>query len=112
VTDHVETELLRQVFADSDLELAGDDFTMEVMSHADPLRRRRIIRRVMLGFAFALIAIPLEDIGLALARFLLLSLVEIDDSLAAELLAPVNSVGSLLSFVLLSLRVAHKKLFT
>jgi hypothetical protein len=112
VTDHPEKDLLQQMFADSDLALVGDNFTAEVMSHADPLKRRRIIRRVMLGFVVALIAIPLEDIGLALARFLLSSLVEIDDSLAAELLAPVNSVGSLLSFVLLSLRVAHKKLFT
>ncbi len=112
MTDHLEKDLLRQVFADSDLELAGDDFTTEVMSHADRLKRRRIVRRVLLGIVFALIAIPLEDFGLALARFLLTSLVEIDDSLAAELLAPVNSVGSLLSFVLLSLRVAHKKIFS
>lgn len=110
--DHPEKDLLQKMFADSDLELAGDTFTTEVMSHADRLRRRRIIRRVMLGFVFALIAIPLEDTGLALARILLSSLVEIDDSLAAELLAPVNSVGSLLSFVLLSLRLAHKKIFS
>ncbi len=110
--DHPEKDLLQKIFADSDLELAGDTFTTEVMSHADRLKRRRIVRRVMLAFVFALIAIPLEDIGLALARILLSSLVEIDDNLAAELLAPVNSVGSLLSFVLLSLRLAHKKIFT
>jgi hypothetical protein len=112
MTDHTEEALLQRMFAGTDLELAGDNFTTEVMSHADRLKRRRLIRRVLLGFAFALIAIPLEDIGLVLAQFLLSSLVEIDDSLAAELLAPINSVGSLLSFVLLSLRVAHKKLFS
>ncbi len=112
MTDHLEQNSLQQMFADADLRLTEDNFTTEVMSHAGRLKRRRIIRRVLLGFVFALIAIPLQDYGLALAQFLLSSLVEVDDSLAAELLAPVNSVGSLLSFVLLSLRVAHKKLFS
>jgi len=100
------------MFANANLELAGDAFTSEVMSRADKLKRKVIIRRILVGIAFALMAIPLEDFVLVLTQFLILSLVELDNNLVAELLAPVNSVGGLLSFVLLTLRIAHKRLFS
>ena len=64
-----------------------------------------------MGIALALIAVPLEDFVLGITHFLLLTLVELDNTLIADLLAPVNSVGSLLSLILLTLRIAHKQLF-
>lgn len=112
MTDHHRDDALQKMFADADLELAGDTFTTEVMSQADRLKRRLIVRRVLVGFAIFLIAIPLEDFVLALTQFLILTLVELDNNLVAELLAPLNSVGGLLSFVLLALRIAHKRLFS
>ena len=39
------------------------------------------------------------------------SLVDIDDRLLADLLAPVNSVAGLLAVLFLALRFAYKKLF-
>lgn len=111
MSDHTPDNSLQQMFAQSNQELAGDAFTTEVMSRVDKLKYRVIVRRVLLGLAFALITIPLEDVVLGLTHFLLLTLVELDNSLVADLLAPVNSVASLLSLILLTLRIAHKRLF-
>jgi len=112
LTEHDRDDLLRETFANANVELAGDSFTADVMSQADRLKRRLIIRRILVGLVFSLIAIPLEDFVLAFSQFLLMSLVELEDSLAAQLLAPVNSVAGLLSFFLLALRIAHKRLFS
>ena len=102
---------LQQMFAYSNQELAEDSFTTDVMSQVDKLKYRVIARRILLGIAFALITIPLDDIVLELTHFLLQTLVELDNSLIADLLAPVNSVASLLSVILLTMRIAHKRLF-
>ncbi len=111
MSDYNSDDSLQQMFAHSNLELAGDAFTTEVMSHVDKLKYRVIVRRILLGIAFALITIPLDDIVLGFTHFLLLTLVELDNTLIADLLAPVNSVASLLSLILLTLRIAHKRLF-
>lgn len=111
MSDYNPDDSLQQMFAHANLQLAGDTFTTEVMSQVDKLKRRVIIRRVLLGLTIALITIPLEDFVLGLSHFLLLTLVELDNTLVAELLAPVNSVASLLSLILLTLRIAHKRLF-
>jgi hypothetical protein len=104
---------LQQLFADtgSAPQLDDPDFTKEVMAGVDRRKRHVIVRRVLLGLALALIAIPLEDAALVLTQWLVLSLVKIDSGLLADLLAPINSVGSLLSMVLLALRVGYKRLF-
>ena len=48
---------------------------------------------------------------LALSQTLLISLVDVEDSLAVQVFSPINSVGGLLSAVLLTMRFAHHKLF-
>jgi len=47
-----------------------------------------------------------------LVILLIVSLVRIDNQLVATLLAPINSVGGVLSVTLLLIRAAHKRLFT
>ncbi|MDP6374217.1 MAG: hypothetical protein QF515_17160 [Pseudomonadales bacterium] len=42
----------------------------------------------------------------------LTTLIETDEGLAAQLLAPVNSVGSLLSAVLPDLRLVHRRIMS
>jgi hypothetical protein len=103
---------LQQMFASADTQLAGDTFSRQVMSRTDKLKRRRVIIRLLMALAVALAGIPLEDYVLDTARFLGSSLLELDDTLIAELLAPVNSVGGMLSLVLLALRAGHKRLFS
>ncbi len=90
---------------------AGDDFTARVMGQTRRLRRRRIVRRVSLGLGLALLAVPLQDVAVALTHVLVITLVDLDNALLATLLAPVNTVGSVLSAVLLLLRAGHRRLF-
>ena len=106
-------QALQQLFATADTEPQPNDpdFTNEVMAGVDRRKRHIIMRRILIGLLLALIAIPLEDAALILTQWLVLSLVNIDNRLLADLLAPINSVGSLLSVVLLALRVFHKRLF-
>ena len=91
---------------------ANDAFTEEVMQQTDRLKRKRIILRICLALALALLSPPLQDFALATAQTLVLSLVDLENRLLAQLLAPLNTVGGLLSVVLLVLRAAHKRLFT
>jgi hypothetical protein len=90
----------------------SDAFTKDVMQQTDRLKRRRIILRVCLALALALLSPPLQDFGLAMAQTLVQSLVDVENRLLAQALAPLNTVGGLLSVVLLILRAAHKRLFT
>ncbi|MFQ5982002.1 MAG: hypothetical protein ACE5KS_01375 [Woeseiaceae bacterium] len=112
MTDDDRDPALQAVFASAGQDLTGDEFTAQVMSQTDKLKRRRIIRRIGLGLVLALLGIPLQDYGLALTQVLVMSLVDLDNLLLAQILAPVNSVATLLSLVLLGLRIAHKRMFS
>ena len=109
--DHLDPVLLA-AFNDGRQDLAGVEFTTSVMSGADKLKRRAVIRRIFLGLGLALIGIPLQDFALAISQVLVLSVVALDDLLLAQILAPVNTVGSLLSLVVLGLRIVHKRIFS
>ena len=103
---------LQALFAQAYTEPPAHPFTEQVLSQTNKLRRRAIFMRVALAALLMLIAIPLEDLALEFTQLLIVSLVEIDNQLVAELLAPVNTVGGALSFTLLLIRAAHRKLFT
>ena len=103
---------LQALFAQAYAEPAAQPFTEQVLRETDGLRRRALIRRIGLAVLLMLIAIPLEDFALEFAQLLIVSLVEVDNQLVGELLAPINSVGGALSLTLLGIRAAHKKLFT
>ncbi len=102
---------LDQVFCQLDEDLPSTAFTEMVMAQADQQKRWRIARRVAVAILLGLIGIPLQDFALALAHILAVSLIDLERGLVAQLLAPVNSVGALLSVVLLGLRIVHKRIF-
>ncbi len=87
---------------------ADDKFTADVMEKTEAIKRKLVLQRAVLALGLALLSIPLEDAVLTLSGFLMTSIVEMDEGLVAELLAPVNTVGGLLTVILLALRVAHK----
>ncbi len=103
---------LQAAFRTEEQDIAGEAFTTQVMTQTGKLKRRKIIRRICVGLLFALLAVPMQDIAMVTTHTLVLSLIEIDDSLLAQILAPVNTVGSLLSFVLLGLRLFYKRIFS
>lgn len=112
LTDDSRDPQLQALFAAVDTPPEADDFGERVMRQVGHAKRRMILRRVCVALAISLIAIPLQDYALALSQVLIVSLVDIESDLVAQLLAPINSVGGLLSVVVLLLRLVHKRLFT
>ncbi len=111
MTDNAETPAtVTDWFSNSAAPVDETDFTDRVMAETRALRRRKIARRAMLGLLLAALSIPLQDIGIAVAEVAMVQLVEINNQLAAEVLAPINSVGGVLSAVLLFLRTVYRRL--
>lgn len=103
--------MLENVFSNAREELAPDAFTEQVMLHTDRAKRRAIPTRAALALALALLGIPVQDVALELSQVLVVALVPIQNTLLAQLLAPVNTVAGLLTVVLLVIRAAHRRLF-
>ena len=111
MTDDDHDPTLDELFSEFDDDLPGEQFTGEVMVRTDRAKRWIVARRIALGILLGLLAIPLENFALAFAHILAVTLIDLEHGLVAQLLAPVNTVGSLLSVVLLGLRIVHKRIF-
>lgn len=107
----ISDQSIKALFDAAEAPLGDDAFTASVLNKAGKLKRRIIIRRVLIGVVIFLAGIPLEDSILALSQILLVSLVEIPEGVVSQLLEPLNSVAGLLSVILVSMKVAHRKLF-
>ncbi len=116
MTDNTADPRLQTLFAEAQQELVDDAFTDLVMEQTGNFKHRktavRISQGLVLVLALALLAIPLQDAGMALTQVLLMSLIELEDGPLNQLLAPANSIGGLLSTVLLGLRLIHKRIFS
>lgn len=111
MTDDDHDPTLDELFSEFGDDLPGEQFTGEVMVRTDRAKRWIVARRITLGVLLGLLAIPLENFALAFAHILAVTLIDLEHGLVAQLLAPVNTVGSLLSVVLLGLRIVHKRIF-
>ena len=111
MSTQISEQSIRALFDAAETPLDDAGFTHRVLSGAEQLKRRLWIRRGLIGVAVFLASIPFEEFIIAVSQMLLVSLVEMPAGVASQLLAPVNSVGGLLSAVLLGMRVAHRKLF-
>lgn len=103
---------LQALFAGADRDLHGDNFEDQVMIQTTEPRRRKLARRAGLALLAAGAVVALQGVALHTSQLLLTSLIEIEHALTAELLAPINSVGGLLTAALLLLRSAYKRLFS
>jgi len=103
---------LDALFAEARRELPPDGFLTQTLRRTDALKRRLFMRRVAIGAALSLLAMPLQDFALAATPVLMHSLIDLPTGWVAQMLAPANSVAGLLSAVLLTLRAAHRRLFT
>ncbi len=82
----------------------ADQFVTDVMSKVQRSARWQRIAALALSALVAVIALPLDTIAINVAQNLSVSVFDIESALAAKLLAPVNTVGSLLSAVLMLMR--------
>ena len=108
---NISEQSIKALFEAEEEPLITEDFTSKVLAGTERIKKRTVTRRVLLGVALFLLSIPLEEYVLGLSQILLVSLYEMQDGLAAQILAPINSVGGLLSAILLTLRAGHKKVF-
>jgi hypothetical protein len=105
---------LQALFAEAEEDLAGEAFIGRAMRRIDNLRRRASLGWIGAGLLLALcawlLATPLRDATFLLTQRLSLPVVDLDASWLAQILSPLNSIGSLLALALLTLRVAHRKI--
>ena len=103
---------LQATFAEAGPDPVTNGFTDQVMERTDSMKHRTLVRRLIIGSVLAVLAVPLQDFALATAQTLAVQLVQIDGQLIGLLLAPINTVGGLLSMVLLGIRAMHPRLFS
>lgn len=108
--------LLHSLFAIAEQDMSGEPFTTEVMSQIDRQRRSAIIVWICVGLVLLaclwLISAPLLNAINLATQVLPRSLVELDDRWLARILSPVNSIGAVVAFGFLGLRMAYRKIFS
>ena len=102
----------QELFAAEDDPDNAAEFEARVMAGTAQLRFQRNARRLAVGVLLALLLPPIQDFGLVLTQLMLVTVVPIGSGLVAEVLAPINSVGAILSAVLLTMRTFYKRLFS
>jgi hypothetical protein len=116
MTDDDRDPTLQALFAEAEKDLAGEAFTGQTMARIDNLKRRTSLAWIGAGLLLVLctwlLAAPLQDAALLLTESLSLPVVDLDHRWLAQVLSPLNSIGSLLALALLTLRSAHRRLFS
>lgn len=102
---------LLAVFETNNQRLDGGLFEERLQTALVRRHRWTLARRACFALGLALLLAPVQDVALDLSAVLLTRLVEIENRLAAELLAPINTVGGIVSLSLLGIRLAHRRLF-
>jgi hypothetical protein len=108
MTDEPRNPDLQRWFANADVQLAGDEFVEAVLVRTERARRRVIATRIGIGLGLALAALPFQDVMFTLAE---IPLVVVGDGWAVELVAPFNSVASVVSLAAIGLRMVYRKVF-
>ena len=101
-------DVLRQLDAPA-ADAPDEAFERDVLRGVRRASLRRWMLRLALAGVLAVVSPPVQDLALAVAQGLAVTLIEIEAGLARDLLAPINTVGSLLSTVLLTLRILHRR---
>ncbi len=111
MTDTNQQMDLHTMFAQADSDLRDAEFTAEVIEQTDRSRVRRVALRLTTMLLLVFVAIPLQDVAHLLAEYLVVPLFPVDDDLLRLAFAPLNSVGAVLSGVLLLLRLVYRRIF-
>jgi hypothetical protein len=110
MTEQYTNPFLQELFDDSGQSLEDEDFIEKLMKRVDGARRRRIAGHLAFGGMIALLAWYVQEATTPVSRWMMVSLFDLGTGMMAELLAPLNTVGTLVAFGLLGLRVAYKRI--
>ena len=111
MTSDTHNPALQSLFASARQDLDGESFTSGVMDQAQDVHRKRVILGIGIGIVLALLAYIFRDFGAEMTNILLTSIIDLEEHFLAQVLAPLNTLGSVLSMILLGLRIAHRRLF-
>ncbi len=109
--DNLDAQLL-ELFAEARAseQLETERFMQQMKHSVDRQYRRNIAWRVGLGLLVILVTAPMQDIAIALAPLFVTQIIDIPNQLVAQVLAPVNTVGAIVSLILLGVRLTQKRL--
>ena len=103
------------VFADAKETLAGGEFTASVMSKTDQLKRRAmfgwLLSLVAMAAGFWMLADPLQEVAGLMNQVLPMTLVDIENRIFGQLLAPVNSIAGPIAIMVLGLNLLYRRVF-
>ena len=106
---------LEEVFARARQEFDREAFTRLVMSRIDASRRRTLFAWGIAASISVVALVFLAPAVLAALRLMTellpVSIVEIENDLAEQLLAPVNSIAALIAVVALVVRKVYRRIF-
>ncbi len=108
MSEYANDNEISTLFTEPELQ-ADPAFTETVMAQVQQQHEQLRRRRMLVGILLGLLLIPLEDLAIGIAHLLAVSLIQIEHELASQLLAPINTVGALLSLVLLLLRMTRSR---
>ena len=96
-------------FARTEVPLTEPDFISPLMDRVNRAHRQRLVFRGLVAILLFTFGALFRDDGIALAQLIMTQLVPIDGELTRTLLAPINSVGFILSMVILLLRFIYRR---
>jgi hypothetical protein len=108
--------MLQALFEDATDEFAGRQFEADVLARIGKARRRTMI--VWSGIAAAaligawLLIAPLFSVMGLFAEFLPQTLIDIDNRVVAEMLAPINSLSGAIGACFLVIWMGYRKIFS
>ena len=102
---------LQALFDQAQTELPGNEFVQQALAQTGRLRRRARMQRIAAGILIFLTALLLQDFSLDLSKILMISLIDLPENIVTTLLAPVNSLGGVLTAILICLRLTQKRLY-
>ena len=111
MTEHERDPQLSDLFAAASSELDGETFTQSVMDETQRRRNRQRKGAVALALAALAMAFLAQDLVVNFSQALANPLIQIDHRLVSELTAPLNSLGGLLSMIVVVLRLVYRKIF-
>ena len=106
---------LQTLFAEARETFDREAFTRRVMAEVDAGRRRTVtgwaIAAALVMAVLVFLAAPVLTALQLMTDLLPVSVVEVDNELAKQLLAPVNSVAAVLALLALGVRKFYRRIF-
>ncbi|XOV83994.1 MAG: hypothetical protein ACFHXK_02530 [bacterium] len=102
---------LLALFEQAQTDLSDSDFVHQALRRTQALQKRAKFQRIAFSVLIFVIALLLQDYSLVVSQALMISLIDLPNNFVSTLLAPVNSLGGVLTAVLLCLRLTQKRFY-